>query len=450
MAFSLSDLISFLSGSAEGIADAGKNPAAALSPFMGAGAGRGVVVPPAVIPTATTTPRPGAPAAARRPAAPAPLVNQLDMPEAAAAADTTVAPVQPLPPPIEVPSMPPIASVMAGEDQPLEFRGTGAQMGPPSSPQPLAGLEGFGPGLLSRMGFQDGNQALMALGGALAAAGSPDPVKAALAIQQQQAEKEKQRQETLKANQPKIVGSAAGGAVQIVQYSDGRIVPMPVEEAIKVIQQQKTADFQQDVAKAVAVAAAQDKIRAAAEERKAEREGAGERVQAGLNVQQLNQIADSLEKTDTATGPVLGLLPKFVRDVITPQGASLQDAAERIIQGGLRATLGGQFTQVEGDRFLARAYNPRLDEKQNAQNLRTIAREIASIQLDKKNALDYFQKNGTLEGFVPNANPQAADAPAAAPAPQAGAVARPTSKAAFDALPKGTRFIAPDGKEYIK
>jgi hypothetical protein len=26
--------------------------------------------------------------------------------------------------------------------------------------------------------------------------------------------------------------------------------------------------------------------------------------------------------------------------------------------------------------------------------------------LDKKNALAYFEKNGTLEGFVPNANPQ--------------------------------------------
>ena len=129
-------------------------------------------------------------------------------------------------------------------------------------------------------------------------------------------------------------------------------------------------------------------------------------------MQELNTIADALDKTDSATGPVLGLLPKALRDIITPEGSSLQDRAERVVQGGLRATLGGQFTQAEGDRFLARAYNPRLDEKTNAANLRTIAREIAAIQLDKPRALEYFQKNQTLVGFVPNTGPQGSGSPA--------------------------------------
>lgn len=299
-------------------------------------------------------------------------------------------------------------------------------------------------GLLSRIGFSDGNQAMGAIGAALAAAGSADPARTALGIQAQRAEEAKIAEARRQRMQPKIVGSAGpNGAIQLVQMPDGRIVPQTLDQVMQMNKDMKTLDFQNDVNKAIAIETAKDKIKTGQEDRKRDAEGATERVQAGLSVQQLNQIADSLEKTDTATGPVLGLLPKVLRDVITPQGASLQDSAERIVQGGLRATLGGQFTQAEGDRFLARAYNPRLDEKQNAANMRVIAREIAAMQLDKKNALDYFQKNGTLEGFVPNANPGATSAPA-------GGVSRPASKADFDALPKGSRFIAPDGKEYIK
>jgi hypothetical protein len=42
-----------------------------------------------------------------------------------------------------------------------------------------------------------------------------------------------------------------------------------------------------------------------------------------------------------------------------------------------------------------------------------------------------------------------APAPTAAPAP--GGVAKPTTQAQFDALPKGARYINPsDGKEYVK
>jgi hypothetical protein len=292
-----------------------------------------------------------------------------------------------------------------------------------AAPQAPAATEG----LLSRFGFSDGNQAMGALGAALAAAGSPDPAKTALSIQAQRAEEAKIAEARRQRMIPKIVGSAGpNGAIQLVQMPDGRIVPQTLDQVMQMNKDMKSLDFQNDVNKAIAIETAKDKLKTGAEDRKSDRESATDKVQAGLSVQQLNQIADSLEKTDTATGPILGLLPKVLRDVITPQGASLQDSAERIVQGGLRATLGGQFTQAEGDRFLARAYNPRLDEKQNAANMRVIAREIAAMQLDKKNALSYFEKNGTLEGFVPNANPGASAPAAPAPAaPAAGSLSVP-------------------------
>lgn len=282
-----------------------------------------------------------------------------------------------------------------------------------AAPQAPAASEG----LLSRFGFSDGNQAMGAIGAALAAAGSADPARTALNIQAQRSEEAKIAEARRQRMIPKIIGSAGpNGAIQLVQMPDGRIVPQTLDQVMAMNKDLKSVDFTNDVQKALLIEREKDKIRTGQEDRKSDREGATDRVQAGLSVQQLNQIADSLEKTDKATGPILGLLPKVLRDVITPEGSSLQDSAERIVQGGLRATLGGQFTQAEGDRFLARAYNPRLDEKQNAVNMRTIAREIAAMQLDKKNALAYFQANGTLEGFTPNANPNAATPAAPAPA----------------------------------
>lgn len=239
------------------------------------------------------------------------------------------------------------------------------------------------------------------------AAGTQDPARTMMQFSAQDTENAKIREARRARMVPKIVGQAGpNGAIQLVQMPDGRIVPQTLDQVMQMNKDLKSADFEADVKKALLVEREKDRLRQDQEKRKRDAESSGERVQAGLSVQQLNQIADSLEKTDTATGPIIGLFPKWVRDVVTPEGSSLQDAAERIVQGGLRATLGGQFTQAEGDRFLARAYNPRLDEKQNAANLRTIAREIAAMQLDKDNALKYFQTNGTLEGFTPNAKPQ--------------------------------------------
>jgi hypothetical protein len=362
---------------------------------------------------ATAAPRVAPGGVAKRGGSTSPLVNAMDMPEEATALQPLTA--------VEVPTLPPIQSVMAAANE---------TQGPPTAAQASAynPMQGLNPqGALGKardfvdqqVGFSQPDF-LSRFGTALAVAGSQDPTKALLQVQQNRSEEAKLREAARQRMIPKIVGSAGpNGAIQLVQMPDGRIVPQTLDQVMEMNRTLKSADFEADVRKAILVEKAKDEIKSGAEARKSERESSTERVQAGLSVQQLNQIADSLEKTDTATGPVIGLLPKWARDIITPEGASLQDAAERIVQGGLRATLGGQFTQAEGDRFLARAYNPRLSEQQNAQNLRTIAREIAAMQLDKNRALEHFKQNGTLEGFVPNANAQAPAASPAQPGPPA-------------------------------
>lgn len=126
---------------------------------------------------------------------------------------------------------------------------------------------------------------------------------------------------------------------------------------------------------------------------------------------ELRRVAGALEQTPNATGPWIGLLPKTVRNIATPEGAALQDNAERVIQQSLRATLGAQFTEKEGARFLARAYDPQQNEAENARRLRQVAQELDNVQNNKEAALAWMKDKGTLDGF-PGLNAAPKPAPA--------------------------------------
>lgn len=424
----IQDILRFFSGAADGqrMTD---EPLGPINQVMG---GRGVVNPPLANPNAA---RPQMPRA-RAVAASTPVQAAMAPTPTASGNGAWLGASEDMAPAAEAT---PVQAAMAPTPA---ASGNGAWLGATEDMAPAPAAAAAPQGLLSRFGFSDGNQAMGAIGAALAAAGSPDPAKTALGIQAQRAEEAKLREATRRANQPKFT-PLQNGAFVMAEVPGMAPQVLPISQVQNFIQETKRMEMMSDAQKAAFLEKLKFDMKTQFEKDKSDREGQGDRIQAGLSVQELTSIADALDKTDTATGPILGLLPKTLRDIVTPQGASFQDRAERVVQGGLRATLGGQFTQAEGDRFLARAYNPRLPEAQNAANLRAIARELSAVQLDKPRALEYFKQNGTLEGFVPNANP----APAA---PAAGGAARPASKADFDALPKGARFIAPDGKEYIK
>jgi hypothetical protein len=281
--------------------------------------------------------------------------------------------------------------------------------------QQLAQAETQQPGILQRLGIQtDRPLARLAMG--LAAAGSQDPIATLMKLKEQEEEMRRARSESSK---PKVV-PLADGAFSLLIMPDGSQQIVKNSEVAAFLGEKQQAKFDQDIRKAEAQGRASASAAAAKEQIKT----AGDSTQTSLSVNELNSIADSLDNTDTATGPAIGLLPKFARDIVTPAGADLQDRAERIIQASLRATLGAQFTEKEGARFLERSYNPRLDEKTNAARLRQISKELSDIQADKEGAIAYMKAKGTLDGFVPKGAgaPPAPDAAApAAPAPAAPA-----------------------------
>lgn len=118
---------------------------------------------------------------------------------------------------------------------------------------------------------------------------------------------------------------------------------------------------------------------------------------------QLEGVKEYLEDPATfaATGGVVGLTPKWMRDVLPglESGAAAQDAVEEVVQRNLRLVLGAQFTEKEGARLIERAYNPRQSEEQNAIRVGRLIEQIRGAAQAKMAAAEYYEQNGTLKGF---------------------------------------------------
>lgn len=116
-------------------------------------------------------------------------------------------------------------------------------------------------------------------------------------------------------------------------------------------------------------------------------------------VKQISQLEEAqrvlLSGDDNISGPVVSLKP----DRMNPKGVSVREAVEEVVQRNLRLILGAQFTQAEGDKLIARAYNPKLQESENAKRLGRLIMQMKTAAAAKQSAAEHFEKNGTLQGW---------------------------------------------------
>jgi len=127
----------------------------------------------------------------------------------------------------------------------------------------------------------------------------------------------------------------------------------------------------------------------------------GERAQSASRIRQLDAVVNVLDTKKRITGPVLGITPDVVLSFVNPQSREARANAERIIQEGLRATLGAQFTQREGEAFLSRAFDPKAPQDDNARRLRAIVDQMKASAADRQSMLEYMQGEGrgSLVGY---------------------------------------------------
>lgn len=99
------------------------------------------------------------------------------------------------------------------------------------------------------------------------------------------------------------------------------------------------------------------------------------------------------------TGPWTSLVPDSVGAFIAPSSIEARERVEEVVQRNLREILGAQFTQKEGERLIARAYNPALDEETNAKRLDALYASMEKAYNAKMAAAQHFEKHGTLSNY---------------------------------------------------
>lgn len=125
----------------------------------------------------------------------------------------------------------------------------------------------------------------------------------------------------------------------------------------------------------------------------------GQIAQLGAVAQELEDIEAGTSDKDL-TGVAVALTPEFVRAFTNPDSVDAREQVEEVVQRNLRLILGAQFTEREGERLIARAYNFRLGEGRNAARVRRLLLQMSTAAQQKQAMVDYFNENGTLAGYV--------------------------------------------------
>lgn len=115
---------------------------------------------------------------------------------------------------------------------------------------------------------------------------------------------------------------------------------------------------------------------------------------------QLDRVSQELGMPgNDYTGPAAGLIPGKARAFTNPRAVAAQNMVEEVAQRNLRLVLGAQFTQVEGERLIARAYNPQLSPLENKKRVDALIQQIRTAAQAKEDAARYFEEKGTLSGW---------------------------------------------------
>lgn len=114
---------------------------------------------------------------------------------------------------------------------------------------------------------------------------------------------------------------------------------------------------------------------------------------------QLREASKALKSGAQISGPIMGNAPDAVLAVTNPQAVATKEAIQEVAQRNLRLVLGAQFTEKEGERLIARVFNPRLSEAENAKRVDRLIKQIGNAAQAKLDAAQYFQQYGSLTGW---------------------------------------------------
>lgn len=125
----------------------------------------------------------------------------------------------------------------------------------------------------------------------------------------------------------------------------------------------------------------------------------GGATDAQKNIDQLLGVRKELASGKNLTGAGFTVIPDQLQSIVAPEAKAVKERVEEVVQRNLREILGAQFTEKEGERLIARAYNQNLPEEENLRRLDALIKQIQGAYQAKADAAAYFEQNGTLRGW---------------------------------------------------
>ena len=96
----------------------------------------------------------------------------------------------------------------------------------------------------------------------------------------------------------------------------------------------------------------------------------------------------------------MGNLPRSAQAFLAPDALAFIGDIEDIVFQSLKEKLGGQFSDSEGKRLVAAAFDQSLSEEQNIKRLERLLQVITDAAESKEEMIAYLNDNGTLKGYV--------------------------------------------------
>jgi len=115
---------------------------------------------------------------------------------------------------------------------------------------------------------------------------------------------------------------------------------------------------------------------------------------------QIKDVIQELKKPNSSlTGTLVGNTPDLLLQWTNPDALNARETVEEVVQRNLRLVLGAQFTENEGKRLIARAYNPRMSPEKNAVRLQRLMDSMQRAMKVKIAAAQYYEEHGMIKGF---------------------------------------------------
>lgn len=126
-----------------------------------------------------------------------------------------------------------------------------------------------------------------------------------------------------------------------------------------------------------------------------------DRNKANTNLQLLKSSIEELKKMPEATGGTIQAnSPMWARRKFFPKLVEIEQRVQKAAVEGLRASLGSQFTEKEGERILNMSWDPGLPLNANLTKIQNAITEISTNVKNRESASKWFKEHkGTMAGY---------------------------------------------------